>query len=130
MINKETVSEKLKYLILMNAKSSQFEILNLFIEMEFNNQDHTEIANYDIDVKFDYQGSLEFDIYEFAHDIQRMSEKLRDILSEYVISKDGKIISGKNSNYFMTEPSIFNIDYEVDTKHIFNLGYKFHYHDD
>jgi hypothetical protein len=130
MINKETISEKLKYLILMNAKSSQFEILNLFIEIEFNNQDHTEIANYDIDVKFDYQGSLEFDIYEFAHDIQRMSEKLRDILSEYVISKDGKIVNGNNSNYFMTEPSIYNIDYEIDSKHIFNLGYKFHYHDD
>jgi hypothetical protein len=59
-----------------------------------------------------------------------MSEKLRDILSEYVISKDGKIVNGNNSNYFMTEPSIYNIDYEIDLKHIFNLGYKFHYHDD
>ena len=56
-----------------------------------------------------------------------MSEKLRDILNEYVITEEGKIVSGNNSNCFATEPMIFNIEYEADTKHIFDLGYKFTY---
>ena len=56
-----------------------------------------------------------------------MSEKLRDILNEYVISEEGKLVSGKNSNCFTTEPLIFSIDYQVDEKHIFDLGYKFTY---
>jgi hypothetical protein len=46
-------------------------------------------------------------MYSFAHDIQRMSEKLRDILSEYVITEDGKIVEGKNSNCFPTDPHGF-----------------------
>lgn len=130
MINEQVVLEKLKYLILMNAKSSQFEVLNVYIEIEFVDQNHTKLSNYDVDVKFDYNGSLEFEMYSFAHDVQRMSEKLRDILSEYVISQDGKIVSGRNSNCFATDPMVFSIEYKVDEQHIFDLGYKFHYHDD
>ena len=127
MINEELLKEKLKYLITMNAKSTHFDIMNVHIEFDYIDQNHTKLANYDIDVKFDYQGSIDFDMYSFAHDIQRMSEKLRDILNEYVITEEGKIVSGNNSNCFATEPMIFNIEYEADTKHIFDLGYKFNY---
>lgn len=127
MINEEVLSEKLKYLITMNSKSTHFDIMNIYIEFDYIDQEHTKIANYDIDVKFDYQGALDIDMYSFAHDIQRMSEKLRDLLNEYVITNDGKIVEGKNSNCFSTEPMIFNIEYEADTKHVFDLGYKFTY---
>jgi hypothetical protein len=127
MINEELLSEKLKYLITMNAKSTQFDIMSIHIEFDYIDQNHTKLANYDIDVKFDYQGAIDIDMYSFAHDIQRMSEKLRDVLNEYVITEEGKIIEGKNSNCFATEPMIFNIEYEADTKHIFDLGYKFTY---
>jgi hypothetical protein len=127
MINEELLREKLKYLITMNAKSTQFDIMSVHIEFDYIDQNHTKLANYDIDVKFDYQGALEFDMYSFAHDIQRMSEKLRDILNEYVITEEGKIVSGKNSNCFATEPMIFSIEYKVDEQHIFDLGYKFTY---
>ena len=130
MINEELLSEKLKYLITMNSKSTHFDIMNLYIEFDYIDQEHTKIANYDIDVKFDYQGALDIDMYSFAHDIQRMSEKLRDLLNEYVITNDGKIVEGKNSNCFATEPMIFNIEYEADTKHVFDLGYKFNYSQD
>ena len=130
MINEEVLSEKLKYLIIMNAKPKMFEIMNVYIEFDYIDQNHTKLANYDVDVKFDYNGSLDFDMYSFAHDIQRMSEKLRDILNEYVITRDGKIVEGKNSNCFATEPLVFNIEYEADTKHIFDLGYKFNYSQD
>ena len=127
MINEELLSEKLKYLITMNSKSTQFDIMSIYIEFDYIDQNHTKLANYDMDVKFDYQGALEFDMYDFAHDIQRMSEKLRDLLNEYVITEEGKIVEGKNSNCFTTHPMIFNIEYEADTKHIFDLGYKFTY---
>ena len=130
MINEEVLSEKLKYLIIMNAKPKMFEIMNVYIEFDYIDQNHTKLANYDVDVKFDYQGALEFDMYSFAHDIQRMSEKLRDIINEYVITRDGKIVEGKNSNCFTTEPLVFSIEYEADTKHIFDLGYKFNYSQD
>jgi hypothetical protein len=127
MINEELLREKLEYLITMNAKSTQFDIMSVHIEFDYIDQNHTKLANYDIDVKFDYQGALEFDMYSFAHDIQRMSEKLRDILNEYVITEEGKIVSGNNSNCFATEPMIFSIEYKVDEQHIFDLGYKFTY---
>jgi hypothetical protein len=130
MINEEVLSEKLKYLITMNAKSTQFDIMSVHIEFDYIDQNHTKLANYDLDVKFDYQGGLDIDMYSFAHDIQRMSEKLRDLLNEYVITNDGKIVEGKNSNCFATEPMIFNIEYEADTKHVFDLGYKFNYSQD
>ena len=130
MINEEVLSEKLKYLIIMNAKPKMFEIMNVYIEFDYIDQNHTKLANYDVDVKFDYQGPLEFDMYSFVHDIQRMSEKLRDIINEYVITRDGKIVEGKNSNCFTTEPLVFSIEYEADTKHIFDLGYKFNYSQD
>ena len=127
MINEEVLSEKLKYLIIMNAKLKMFEVMNVYVEFDYIDQNHTKLANYDVDVKFDYQGALEFEMYSFAHDIQRMSEKLRDILNEYVITEDGKIVEGKNSNCFATDPMVFSIEYKVDEKHIFDLGYKFTY---
>jgi len=130
MINEEVLSEKLKYLIIMNAKPKMFEIMNVYIEFDYIDQNHTKLANYDVDVKFDYQGALEFDMYSFAHDIQKMSEKLGDIINEYVITRDGKIVEGKNSNCFATEPMVFSIEYEADTKHIFDIGYKFNYSQD
>jgi hypothetical protein len=130
MINEEVLSEKLKYLIKMNAASSQFDVMNIYIEFDYVDQNHTKLANYDVDVKFDYQGALEFEMYSFAHDIQRMSEKLRDIVNEYVITEDGKIVEGKNSNCFATDPMIFSIEYKVDEQHVFDLGYKFNYERD
>ena len=127
MINEEVLKEKLKYLIVMNAKPKMFEVMNVCVEFDYIDQNHTKLANYDVDVKFDYNGALDFDMYSFAHDIQRMSEKLRDILNEYVITEDGKIVSGKNSNCFTTHPLIFSIEYKADEQHIFDLGYKFTY---
>jgi hypothetical protein len=127
MINEEVLSEKLKYLIAMNAKPNQFDIISVNIEFEYTDDTHQKLEVYDIDVKFDYQGAIEFDLYSFAQDIKLMSDKLQKIISEYVITEDGKIVSSSNSNCYATDPLIFNIDYEVDTRHIFDLGYKFRY---
>ena len=130
MINEEVLSEKLKYLILMSAKRNQFEVMNVYVEFNYTDESHEKLESYDVDVKFDYEGSLEFEMYSFAHDIQRMSEKLRDVISEYVISQDGKLINGNNSKCYPSDPLVFSIEYKVDEKHIFDLGYKFNYHDE
>ena len=130
MINEEVLSEKLKYLILMSAKRNQFDVMNVYVEFNYTDESHEKLESYDVDVKFDYEGSLEFEMYSFAHDIQRMSEKLRDVISEYVISQDGKLINGNNSKCYPSDPLVFSIEYKVDEKHIFDLGYKFNYHDE
>jgi hypothetical protein len=127
MINEEVLTEKLKYLITTNAKLKQFDVMKIFIDFEYADQNRQKLSAYDIDVQFDYEGALDFDMYSFAHDIQRMSEKLRDILNEYVITQEGKILSGANSNCSSTEAMVYDISYEVDNKHVFNLGYKFQY---
>lgn len=129
MIKEQVVMEKLKYLLLMTLKSTQFEVIDLQVEVSFQDETREKLSEYHIDVKFDYAGPLDFEIYSFAHDVQRMTEKLRDLLSEYVIAQDGKITSGKNVDYFPSDPLIYTIDYEVDTKHIFHIGFKFNYHD-
>jgi hypothetical protein len=130
MINEEVLSEKLKYLILMSAKRNQFNVMNVYVEFNYTDESHEKLESYDVDVKFDYEGSLEFEMYSFAHDMQRMSEKLRDVISEYVISQDGKLINGNNSKCYPSDPLVFSIEYKVDEKHIFDLGYKFNYHDE
>jgi len=130
MINEEVLSEKLKYLILMSAKRNMFEIMSVYVEFTYTDESHEKLESYDVDVKFDYEGSLEFEMYSFAHDIQRMSEKLRDVISEYIINQDGKIINGNDSKCYPSDPLVFSIEYKVDEKHIFDLGYKFNYHDE
>ena len=129
MINQNVLVEKFKYLILMNAKSTQFDIKNLYVELDYINQDRTSIDSYDIGVTFDYEGALEPNMYSFAHDIQRMSEKMGDLLSEYVITKGGKIVTNKEGNVSVNEGSVWNIEYKVDEKHIFDISYRFVYQD-
>ena len=130
MINEEVLKEKLKYLIRIAAKGRLFDIMDMHFEFTYTNESHDKMESYDIDVQFDNEGSLEFDMYSFVHDIQRMSEKLRDVLSEYVVSREGKLVSGINSNCFSGEPMIYSIEYKVDEKHLFNLGYRFNYSED
>ena len=130
MINEEVLSEKLKYLIQMNARSNQFEIINIYIEFEFSDVYHTKIINYDIDVKFDYMGGIDFSMDDFLVDVGRISQKMNEILSEWVITQDGKIARGANSNCYSVETLVFNIEYKADETHIFDLGYKFQYEEE
>jgi len=127
MINEEVLSEKLKYLITMNAKPKMFEVMKIHIDFEYTDQSLQKLDSYHIDITFDYEGALEWDIHSFSHDILVMSENLRDILNEYVISQEGKIVSKSNSNCYSREAAVYNIDYVVDNKHVFNLGYQFQY---
>lgn len=126
MINEHLLSEKLKYLIEMNLKSSQFKLMSLFIEYEFVGA-HESINSYDIDLEFDYEGVLDSEVTELTHDIQRMAYNLRDIISEYVITEDGKIVNKDYSNCYPSEANIWSIKFNYDENHVFRMSYRFHY---
>ena len=127
MINKDVLTEKLRYLILMNSKSSQFEIEDIFIDLEYLNQEQTKLGNYEIDIRFDYQGVLDPEISTFTYQVQAMSEKMGDFLSEYVITEDGKIVSNKEGNVTISEGMVWHIKFIADDKHLFNMTYRFGY---
>ena len=55
------------------------------------------------------------------------NEKMRKIISEYVLSKEGKIISNENEDLLAHDGSVWKIDYEADAKHIFEMSYRFEY---
>ena len=130
MINEKVLADKLKYLITMNAKSGLFNIIDINVSFEFNDQLHEQLVNYDVDIEFDYNGTIDFDLENFAIDIQKMSDKLEKIVMEYVITQDGKIVNRVKTNGYTTGPLNFKADYAADEKHVFLLGYKFNYERD
>lgn len=129
MINEKVLSEKMKYLIIMNS-NNQFEIEDIYVDFEYADSKREKLISYDIDVRFDYPGSIDSQFEDFLIDINRMQEKMKVILNKYTITEDGKLIAGEKSKSFSIEPKIYNITYEFDTKHIFDLGYKFLYEQD
>jgi hypothetical protein len=127
MINEDLLSEKLRYLILMNSKSTQFKIEDVYVEIEYLNQEYTKIGNYEVDVRFDYEGVLDPDISTFTYQVQVMSEKMGDLLSEFVITEDGKIVSNTEGNVTIGEGMVWKMDYRADELHYFDLSYRFGY---
>jgi hypothetical protein len=123
MIDVKILSEKLKYLIIMNSKPN-FDIKEIYFDFDYN---ENKIENYDVNIKFDYNAGIDPDVYSFAHDIQRMSEKLQNIINEYIVTPEGKIVAGDLSKGFSSDGAIWAIDYTADEKHIFDMSFRVHY---
>jgi hypothetical protein len=123
MIDVKILSEKLKYLIIMNSKPN-FDIQEIYFDFDYN---ENKIDNYDVNIKFDYNAGIDPDVYSFAHDIQRMSEKLQNIINEYIVTPEGKIVAGDLSKGFSSDGAIWAIDYTADEKHIFDMSFRVHY---
>jgi hypothetical protein len=131
MINEEVLSEKLKYLI-MSEMSKKFEIFEFHVEFMYTDGEKRDILEeYDIDIKFDYQGVIDSSSSSFGADIDRMSEQLRGIIMTYTITPEGKIKSGDTDTFstFVDEGMIWGLEFEADTKHIFNMSFKVNYRD-
>ena len=131
MINEEVLSEKLKYLI-MSEMSKKFEIFEFHVEFMYTDGEKRDILEeYDIDIKFDYQGTIDSESSSFGADIERMSETLRGIIMTYTITPEGKIKSGDTDTFttFVDEGMIWGLEFEADTKHIFNMSFKVNYRD-
>jgi hypothetical protein len=131
MINEEVLSEKLKYLI-MSEMSKKFEIFEFHVEFMYTDGEKRDrLEEYDIDIKFDYHGTIDSDSSSFGSDIERMSETLRGIIMTYTITPEGKIKSGDTDTFttFVDEGMIWGFEFEADTKHIFNMSFKVNYRD-
>ena len=130
MINEEVLSEKLKYLI-MSEMSKKFEIFEFHVEFMYTDGIRNTLEEYDIDIKFDYQGVIDSSSSSFGADIDRMSEQLRGIIMTYTITPEGKIKSGDTDTFstFVDEGMIWGLEFEADTKHIFNMSFKVNYRD-
>ena len=130
MINEQVLSEKLKYLI-MSEMSKKFEIFEFHVEFMYTDGMRDTLEEYDIDIKFDYHGSIDSESSRFGADIERMSEQLREIIMTYTISPEGKIKSGDADTFstFVDEGMIWGFEFEADTKHIFNMSFKVNYRD-
>jgi hypothetical protein len=130
MINEQVLSEKLKYLI-MSEMSKKFEIFEFHVEFMYTDGIRNTLEEYDIDIKFDYQGVIDSSSSSFGADIDRMSEQLRGIIMTYTITPEGKIKSGDTDTFstFVDEGMIWGLEFEADTKHIFNMSFKVNYRD-
>ena len=128
MIDEKVLEEKLKYLVMMESKPD-FNILSFYIEFDYYDDTKKKIDSYDINIKFDYNNLLDADIHSFAHDISRMSEKLELSLNKYIITREGKIVSGDLNKGSATDGAVWEIEYEADNKHIFDMSFGVHYHD-
>jgi hypothetical protein len=130
MINEQILSEKLKYLLTVPARENQFDIISFDVEFDYTNKERQRLDGYEINIKFDYEGALESFMYHLLQEIGSMSDKLRGILNSYVISEDGKLVRGEDSNCNAGEGMVWSIEFESDTKHIFNMTFKFIYSED
>lgn len=118
MINEELLTEKLKYLV-MSELQGKFEILSFLIDFEYSAPDTLE--TYDIDVKFDYFGTIDSQASDMGYDISKMSDIFREAVQKYQINKEGKIVT--DSEYMVSEGLIWGIEFAADTKHVFEMSY-------
>jgi hypothetical protein len=126
MIDAQVLSEKLKYLIIMESKP-KFEILKFFVDVSFvDYEKKTEIEDYSVDMKFDYTGRIDASSNDFGFDVQKMMNLMSDYVSRYIITPDGKISKSYDAA-FVDEGAIWSIDYEYDQKHHFNTSFKVMY---
>jgi len=120
MINEKTLTEKLKYLI-MSETRGQFDILDFYVDFIWN--DDKTLDSYEVSINFDYKGTIDADIRDFTEDIYKMSNKLHEILKQYVVDRNGNLISGESSDAFVGEGAIWKMDFATDEKHLFNMSF-------
>jgi hypothetical protein len=123
MINEELATEKLKYL-LMTETGRDFEILDVGIDFNYTDYDKRDkLEEYDVDITFDYLLTIDSQSTDFAIDIHKMSEKLRNIILKYTFNSEGKIVTDSDSA-FVDHGMIWKVDFIADTKHVFEMSFR------
>ena len=118
MFKEELLEEKLKYLI-MSELQGKFEILDFRVEFSYSEPQILE--TYDVDVKFDYLLTIDSQASDFGYDINKMSDTFRKAVQKYQINKEGKIVT--NSEYVVGDGMIWGIEFQADTKHVFEMSF-------
>jgi|688.fasta_scaffold504244_2 hypothetical protein len=126
MINESILTDKLKY-IMITELGNEFQFINFDVELSFvDYETKEEIESYDVDMKFDYQGVIDAEMNDFFTDITKMLEKIRSVLERFAITKSGKLIH-ENHDYYVSNGSIFNVDFDYDEKHEFSVFFRVNY---
>jgi hypothetical protein len=123
MINEAVLSEKLKYLVMMDTRG-KFEILDFGVAIV---ESDGKIERYEVNMECDYLGVIDPDIGSFIFFVKKAIQILEDVLSEHTISSEGKLVRGSSSNAIVSESSIWKFDYVADSKHLFDLSFIIQY---
>jgi len=121
MFNEQILTEKLRYLITTDAKN--FEILAFNVSFSYDSWTNpTVIEEYDVDIEFDYNGTIESDADYMGRDISKLCNELGYVVGTYGIEKNGKFNARGEHKVFPA--MIWNIKFSADETHIFNVTYK------
>jgi hypothetical protein len=128
------LSEKIEYLITMELTQRNFEVLSVDTDIVTYTPDTTGseppeklIEGYIIFLHVDYNGRLDGDEpYSFGRDIQKVCESIRDAVTQYTITKEGKIVAG-DKNIECSDAFIFSMEYKLEESHKFGVNFSFTY---
>lgn len=123
MIDENVFSEKLKYLVMLETKQ-RFEISKLYTT-NFGYSDYpnnTILESYDVDMTFDFNGRLDGEVNLFGGQVEEMCQEIEEILVKYGLDKRGSLNTKSKRTVFPAV--IWEINYVVDTTHVFNLTYR------
>lgn len=113
---KENLKKKMEYLLRINSRE-EFEILDF--DLEFFNQ-QSLLEEYEIFVSFDYLLLWDAHPRGFGIKLQEIISKMSNILSQYRISEEYKLV--KSDGIYTGEPFISSINYIFEEKHIVNMS--------
>jgi hypothetical protein len=126
------IQEKLKYLLSISFKESQFKVLNINVEIDDyteNENGDIEIFSYDIFPTLNFMGPIEgWSPWQFRNDLGGIFERALSAARTYSIKQDGKLVSGSKDAY-IEGPSIITMNYKIEEQHEFLFGFKVIYPD-
>ena len=128
------LKEKIQYLISMALTERNFEVMSIDADISSYTPQTTGseppknlIDEYYIVLVVDYRGSLDsYEPYSFASDIKRMCESMKDCVSQYTITQNGKIVKG-DDGITVFDAFIMDIDFKYEELHKFTVNFKFEY---
>jgi len=130
------LKEKIQYLISMALTERNFDVISVDADISTYTPQTTGsetpkdlIEEYYILLVVDYKGSLDsYDPYSFGRDIQNMCNSMRNCVTQYTITKNGKIVRGDDDVY-CDDAFIIDIDFKYEELHKFKVNFKFIYPD-
>ena len=116
--------EQLKYLIISDL-GKNYDLISINFLFDYN-KTGTRIDEYDIDIKFDYQGAIDADYNDFLDAVSRVVRHTSDVIANYIITPEGKLKSYNSlvNKPLVVGPTVWSMDFAYDTKHFFEIGVK------
>jgi hypothetical protein len=115
------LEEKLKYLILLELRERRIMLQNFGLEVNYDSDKKIEF--YEADFRVDYEGVIDAEWNSFKDDVQKMFSHVEEALTRFPINREGKI-DLSFENFYISEPLIWDIIYEYDSKHDFHFSFR------